>query len=235
MTEKELPKTVNRQVLPPHGHPRKLYSEAVAGCEGKKFKLLLRSKDSQTPDEIKRMLKSKVNPAEIKVGITSLRSLRDGRVIIEAASKKEIETLGAKIREQCGNELEVKVQRLRNPRLVLLNIPDDTTLENFGETLTQQNLELGLKERYIEPKFCYTTKRGTSNLVIEVDSGTRHKLLKTRVKMRWAICKVDDYTAAKRCFRCSRYNHSYREFKGEETCPLCAGNHKLKESIISIS
>jgi hypothetical protein len=42
-----------------------------------------------------------VNPAEIKVGITLLRSLRDGRVIIEAASKKEIETLGENIGEKC--------------------------------------------------------------------------------------------------------------------------------------
>ena len=202
-----------------HTHTH-IYSEAVAGYEGKKFKLLLRSKDSQTPDEIKRLLKSKVNPAEIKVGNTSLRLLRDRRVTIEAASKKEIETLGEKIGEQCGNELEVKVQRLRNPRLVLLNIPDDTTLENVGETLTQQNLELGLKEVIIDSKFCYTTKRGTRNLVIEVDSGTRHKLPQPRVKMGWAICKIDGYIVAKRCFRYIRYNHNYRESKGVETYPL---------------
>ena len=81
-------------MLPPHYHPGKLYSEAVVGYEGKKFKLLLRSKDSQTPDGIKRLLKSKVNAAEIKDGITLLRSLTDGRVVIEAASKKEIEPLG---------------------------------------------------------------------------------------------------------------------------------------------
>jgi hypothetical protein len=38
-----------------------------------------------------------VNPAEIKVGITSLKTLRDGRVIIEAGSKQEIDSLGDKI------------------------------------------------------------------------------------------------------------------------------------------
>jgi len=48
---------------------------------------------------IKQLLKSKVNPTEIKVRITSLKSLRDGRVMIEANSKKEIETLGEKIGE----------------------------------------------------------------------------------------------------------------------------------------
>ena len=34
-------------------------------------------------------------------------------------------------------------------------------------------------------------------MVIEVDLGTRHKLLQTRVKMGWAICKIDDYIVAK--------------------------------------
>jgi hypothetical protein len=58
-----------------------------------------------------------VNPTEIKVGITSLKSLRDGRVMIEASSKNEIETLGEKVGGNCGEELEVNIQKLRNPRL----------------------------------------------------------------------------------------------------------------------
>jgi hypothetical protein len=170
-----------------------------------------------------------VNPTEIKVGITSLKSLTDGRVMIQASSKNEIETLGEKIGEKCGEELEVNIQKLRNLRLDLLNIPDDITLENVEDTLTVQNPELDLKEGDIRAKFCYTTKRETRNLVIEVDSGTRKKLMQARIKLGWAICNVDDYMVVKRCFCCSRYNHNFRDCKGEETCPLCAGSHKLKE------
>ena len=65
--ERELPKTVSTQVLPPHDHLHKICSEAVVGREERKFKLTLRSKDSQNRDEIKRPLKSKVNPTELKV------------------------------------------------------------------------------------------------------------------------------------------------------------------------
>jgi len=155
--------------------------------------------------------------------------LRDGRILIEAGSKKEIETLGAKIQERCGEELEINIQKLRNPRVVILNIPNDVTLENAKDTLTQQNTELNLTEGKTDPKFSYTTKRGMKNLVIEVDSNTRKKLLQNRIKMGWTICKVDDYIVAKRCFRCSRFNHTHKECRGIETCPLCSGNHKLKE------
>jgi hypothetical protein len=71
-----------------------------------------------------------VNPTEIRVGITSLRPLKDGRIRIEAGSKKGIEKLREKIGEKCGEELDVKIQRLRNPRLVMLGIPEKTTMEN---------------------------------------------------------------------------------------------------------
>ena len=91
----------------------------------------------------------------------------------------------------------------------MLNVPSDITLENVKETLTQQNTELDLKDWKTDPKFSYTTKRGIKNLVIEVDSNTRKILLQNRIKMGWVICKVDDYMVVKRCFRCSRYNHTH--------------------------
>ena len=84
-------------MLPPHRHSPKLYSEVVAGREGKKFKLTIKTKGNHTQEEIRRVPKRKVNSAEIKVGITSLKTLRDGRVIIEAGSKQEIDSLGDKI------------------------------------------------------------------------------------------------------------------------------------------
>ena len=118
--------------------------------------------------------------------------------------------------------MEVNIQKLRNPRLVLLNIPEDITLDNFENPLTVQNPDLDLKEGD-RAKFCYTTKRETRNLVIEVDSGTRRKLMQAKIKVGWVIWRVDDHIEAKRCFRCSRYNHNFRDCKREETCPLCTG------------
>jgi hypothetical protein len=161
---------------------------------------------------IKKLLKSKVNPMEIKVGITSLKLLRDGRVMIQANSKNEIEALGNKIKETCVAELEVNIQKRRNQSLVLLSIPEDITPENAEETLTKQNPKLDIKEGDTRANFCYTN-RETRNLLIEVDSGIRKKLIQARIKLGWAICRADDYIA-KRCFRCSRYNHNFGDCRG---------------------
>lgn len=225
----EIPRIYSRQVLPSQDVSRKLYSSVAATHVETKHKVLVRSKVNQNPEMIKKLLKAKVNPTEIRVGITSLKLLRDGRVMIEANSKKEIETLGNKIEETCGAELEVNIQKRRNPRLVLISIPEGITLENVEETLAKQNPELDIKEGDIRAKFCYTTKRETRNLVVEVDSGTRRKLIQAKIKLGWVICRADDYIFTKRCFRCSRFNHNFRDCRGEETCPLCTGSHKLRD------
>jgi hypothetical protein len=87
---------------------------------------------------------------------------------------------------------------------------------------------MGIKESDIRAKFCYTTKLETRNLLIEVGSETRKKPIQAKLKLCLAICRVNDYIVAKRCFRYSRYNHNFRDFKGEETCPMCIGSHKLR-------
>ena len=138
-------------MLPPHKHsPKqncKLYSDIVAGREEKKFTLTLRAKDNHTPEGIIRVLKGNVNPAEIKVGITSLKTLRDGRVLIEAGSRAEINLLGDKIREECAETLIVNMQTLRKPRMIILNTPTEITPENITEILTQQNSETSYGRR----------------------------------------------------------------------------------------
>jgi hypothetical protein len=146
--------------------------------------------------------------------------------MIETSSKRW-EKLGDEIRAKC-EELDVNIQKLRNPRLVLINIPEDITLDNVEETLSRQNPEKDIKVGDIKAKFSYVTKREMRNMVIGVDPSTRGKLMTTRMKLGWAICRVDDYIVAKRCYRCRRY-HTFRKCTGEETCPLCSGGYRLKD------
>jgi hypothetical protein len=100
----------------------------------RKHRLSLRSKTNQPPDIIEKILKSKVSPTDIKVGINSLMQLREGRLLIETSSKKEMEKVGDEIKAKY-EEMDVNIQTLRNPRSVLLNIPEEITLDNLEETL----------------------------------------------------------------------------------------------------
>ena len=214
---------------PSSGRKMNSYADIVAGRENKKFKMMIASKLNQTAEATKELLKSKLNPTEMKVGISTLKALKDGRILIEAGSKEEIERIRDSINEKCGKELVAKVQELRNPRIVLYNIPEDVTLDNASKIIREQNSELQLEESDIATKFIYRTKRNTRNIVIEVNSHTRKQILNTRMKIGWEICKAADYIHVNRCFKCSRYNHRLADCRGEETCPLCTGRHKLRE------
>jgi ribosomal protein L7Ae-like RNA K-turn-binding protein len=143
----------------PGGSEKKLYSEAL-GSEGKptRFKITVTSKENQTSETIRELLKSKVNPTEIKVGINTLKSLRNSKVLIETNTKEEMEILGKDINEKCGDILEAHIHKLRNPRLVIINIPEDITTDNLEDTLLAQNPDLDLVKGDIKAKFSYETK-----------------------------------------------------------------------------
>ena len=127
--------------LPSSGGAKKLYSEEVHTSTDKRFKLLVQSKVNLSTEAIKTVVKTNINPTAMKVGVKSFKSLKDGRVLIETGTPEEVNLLSSSIREKCGNELEVTVPKLRNPRMVIYNVPQDINVENLEETILTQNPE----------------------------------------------------------------------------------------------
>ena len=119
--------------------------------------------------------------------------------------------------------------KLRNPSIVIYNVPEEITKENAEEIIATQNPELNLREGDVKPKFITKGRRNTRNLMVEVGSLVRRKIFKTKLKIGWHICNTEDYVVVNRCFKCSGYNHRASDCRGVETCPLSAGGHKLKD------
>jgi hypothetical protein len=66
---------------------KRLYSESLSGNEQKRaelktFKLTVKSKGRHSIEYMKTLVKTNMNPVEIKIGIT-LKGLRNGRLLIE--------------------------------------------------------------------------------------------------------------------------------------------------------
>jgi len=80
-----------RQVLPSEVKRGKLFSELLKDEGGKLYRITLKAKDnSQTAEQFKTQLKKDVNPTDIKVGIKTLKTLRDERIPTETCSEEEI-------------------------------------------------------------------------------------------------------------------------------------------------
>jgi hypothetical protein len=131
-----------------------LYSEVVEGKTIlKMYKLTVTSIGNQTADKIKEMLKSNINPTEIKMGIGLLETLRDGSVQIKTESIPEAETLTNNIKDKLGDKMETNIQRPRKTRLKIHNIPEDISTDKTEDAVIAQNSYLSIEKLEISPKF----------------------------------------------------------------------------------
>jgi hypothetical protein len=123
------------------GRTRRSYSDVVAHRQGtvpfdkKRYKLLVKSKNNQSVEYSRTLLKSKVDPTQLKVGISALKTLKNGQLLIESDNKSDLEEVNKRISETCGEELEGYIPTLKNPRLIVFNVPEDIILENVAQAI----------------------------------------------------------------------------------------------------
>ena len=201
LMEKEKPTTLPRQVAtssnrhteltsrgteasaPPCCNRKKLFSEIVGAKYEERHKLTIKPKLNQSTEEIQKLLKTKIDPVDMKIGIRTLKSLRNGQVLIEADSKEELEILNSQIHEKCGSQLEINIQKRRNPRLIMYNVPEALTTENAEGIIMAHNPNLNLQEGDIQTKYTFKTRRKTKNLLIEVMPHTNRHIFHNKLKI----------------------------------------------------
>jgi hypothetical protein len=151
-----------QQVAPADGGS-KLYSEAVKKEGKKRYRITLTPKDEAlSPEQIKTQLKQNINSTDIKVGIKAIRTIREGRIIIETGSEGEMNTLRSEIDSKLGERLEVITHRLRKPRLIIYNVPEEITAQNVATIIRAQNPEIQTNGEDIEVKYKFKEgKEGT--------------------------------------------------------------------------
>ena len=81
-----------------HIAKKSLYSQALSvflpkRSEKNTFKLTVKSKSGHSIENMKTLVKTKLNPVDMKIGITTHKGLRNGRLLIETHNKLEIDAL----------------------------------------------------------------------------------------------------------------------------------------------
>ena len=98
--------TGNSTSTPPSEGRKKQYAEVLSGKKGTSYKLTVRTKDNQTTDTVKTIIKSNIDPTHMKIGIRKFKGLQNGKVLIEADTEEDIEVLKDQISRKCGDKLE---------------------------------------------------------------------------------------------------------------------------------
>ena len=188
----------------------------------KSFKLFVKSKANESTEYLKTLIKTKINPIDLKVGINSFKVLKNGQLLIESTNKTEMDIICKNINEKCGAEVEANVSKPRNPRIIIFNVPDEIIMENDIEAMTTQNPKIKEMGKELQPKFVFEDRKKNKNMVLEISSGARKLILGKKLKIGWNMCNWDDYIKVSRCFKCCKYNHRVQDCKGRQTCPHCS-------------
>jgi len=105
-----------------------------------------------------------INPTDIRVGIKAVKTIRENGILVETGSEEERNTLISKIINKLGEGLEVIQHKLRKPRLIMYNVPNEITTENVVAIIKTQNPELLTNGEDIEANICSKTGKGDTPL-----------------------------------------------------------------------
>jgi hypothetical protein len=101
----------SRKGTPPSGGQGKQYAEVLAGKNGIRYKLTVKAKGNQTTETVKKIIKSGIDPTQIKIGIWTFKGLQDGKVLIEADTENDIQATHNQKKDRCGDRLEKKKKK----------------------------------------------------------------------------------------------------------------------------
>lgn len=184
-----------------------------------------RQNSKKTMDDIS----NKIDKSQVSVCDT--RNIREGGVVLRCNNKNDTMKVKEMVRESLGDEYEVILPAIKNPRVritnVCTNIPDEQIVNELKAN-NEQIQSIDMKLVTCIPK----RKRGaTSNDVIfEVDADAYSKLLHIgTLNLPWRECRIYEHIHLKRCFKCCGYSHISSQCNREQFCSKCAGKHKQAE------
>ena len=194
--------------------------------------------EMKSSDETKERLMQSFDPRTENVRIRNVRKTRDNGLVVETASKEDMEKFVTCVTREAT--LRTEQPGKRKPKMIMIGVRKEVLEGNLAEAVYDQNPqleELGItKEELLQNMHpCFQTgrrKEEVTNVVFETSAQVRNALRKVgRLYLDWMSCKVDDYLGISRCYNCQNLGHIAKHCKQERaTCRHCAGNgHKANE------
>lgn len=201
-----------------------------------KVVILYPEDEAQKSEVTRTAVKEVLAPKKEGLQIRAMRNVNKGGVVIETGSAKS--TLAIKEAAQKVKNIRCVEPRRIKPRMQVFDVERGMTESEFHSCLFKQNLEdLGVTEEEVKEGVTLRFKTGRRdaelcNWVVEVSSHIRTLLLdKGRVYLEYASCRVRDFLAVSRCYRCQGYGHLVKYCKSTaDTCSHCGkSGHNFRD------
>ncbi|GFQ98694.1 uncharacterized protein TNCT_323821 [Trichonephila clavata] len=134
--------------------PKPNYASVVAPSvapkeKGKSFDYcLVVDSDNCSSDDVRKIIKSKINPAESKLGVCDLKNIRGNKLLVKCFSENDRNRLLTELQEK-SPELKASLPKRRNPAIIVKNVPNEVSNEDLLKVISEQNPEIVVDDESI--------------------------------------------------------------------------------------
>lgn len=203
---------------------------SYASVASNKKVVVIKPNDKQESNETTEFIKGKINPSQLKIGISEIKPIKEGGVIIKCNTQSEVEKIvnAANQDKDMHEKYKIECPRLKNPCIKIVDIETEMDeAELISNLINQNDLNEDVKMKVIVQK----KMKKKSMAIIQCDPKSYEKIIENgKVFLNWTSCRVFDYVNIHRCFRCGGFNHNSSKCSEKEICLICAEpGHKTRD------
>lgn len=160
-----------------------------------------------TSDQTRKRIQSKITPSSINVKVNSVRNIGKGGIIINAPSSDDIDKLLVELQqmEEIKDEFQAFKPKLKDPSIIIYNVTEDLSNEDFLESLKSQNVELS--EATLTVRTSFRSRYG-KNMIVSMNPEAFNAIMKKqKIVLNWTRLSFKENLKIVQCFRCGKYGH----------------------------
>lgn len=188
--------------------------------------LMIKPKSIQDPKKTREEIERSIDPTQLKVGIRSVRTTKQGTMIVKCATKHEIDVLKEAAENSLKDIYEIETPRMRSPRIKIVGFTGEQTAEEIERCIRRQNDWIADHDK-LEVTFLKKIKKKNETVIFaECSPGLFNKMMRAkRLFIDWTRYPVYEDLTVTRCFNCQGFYHKSSGCNKKKTCSSCAGEH----------
>lgn len=194
--------------------------------------VIIRPKNiSQSVAQTKAEILQNVNPSQSLVQLAKVRNIKDGGLVVGCKTKDENERFKKLVEDKLSDKYEIKEVTGINPRVRIVGLSARYENEELRDHIMKCNSDLLLPGAECKIIKVFPTRKNDSifQAVIQFDRISYEAIVKAgRCFIGYDSCSVFEAVEVYRCYKCNDFNHSSKSCQKSISCPLCGGDHEVK-------
>lgn len=216
-----------------------------AQAASKKCSVVIKPKDDKQSNVVtKTDLLHCVDPVTSEVGVSGVKHIRGGGILVSCPTRESAETLSKEVTDKLSDKYTVQEARKLNPRIRVVGLSERHAEDTFLNYLRVQNSKI-LEAASDIKLVSFDTVKGKGKhgeasdggrrvtiyqAVIQLDPGAYERALSAgRLFVGYDCCVVYDALDLLRCYKCSGFGHVSSSCKAKPACPRCSGDHLVTD------